>query len=98
MRQHSRIRRIRTSRYSAVGGPGQRELARTEVLTARASRLTDLEQPVAELAGSGMTNRDVASALLISPKTVEANLLRKYRKLGTHSRAELGRVMGHSDR
>jgi len=29
--------------------------------------------------------------LFISPKTVEANLSRIYRKLGIHSRAELGR-------
>ena len=40
-----------------------------------------------------MTNRDVAAALFISAKTVEANLARVYRKLGIHSRAELGRHM-----
>ena len=56
--------------------------------------LTPSEQRVAELAASGMTNRDVAAALFISPKTVEANLSRIYRKLGIHSRAELGRRMG----
>jgi DNA-binding CsgD family transcriptional regulator len=37
-----------------------------------------------------MTNREVAGALFISPKTVEANLARIYRKLGIRSRAELG--------
>jgi DNA-binding NarL/FixJ family response regulator len=42
-----------------------------------------------------MTNRDVATALFISPKTVEATLARVYRKLGIRSRAELGRRMGH---
>ena len=40
-----------------------------------------------------MTNRDVASALFISPKTVEATLARVYRKFGIRSRAELGRRM-----
>jgi DNA-binding CsgD family transcriptional regulator len=45
---------------------------------------------VAELAASGMTNREVAAALFISPKTVEHNLSRVYRKLGIRSRAELG--------
>ena len=40
-----------------------------------------------------MTNRDVAAALFISPKTVEANLSRIYRKLGINSRAALGRRM-----
>jgi DNA-binding NarL/FixJ family response regulator len=52
--------------------------------------LTPSEQRVAELAASGMTNRDVAATLFISPKTVEHNLARAYRKLGIHSRAELG--------
>jgi DNA-binding NarL/FixJ family response regulator len=32
----------------------------------------------------------VAAALVISPKTVEANLSRAYRKLGIRSRAQLG--------
>jgi DNA-binding CsgD family transcriptional regulator len=49
---------------------------------------------VAELTASGMTYREVATALCISPKTVEVNLTRIYRKLGIHSRAELGRLMG----
>jgi DNA-binding NarL/FixJ family response regulator len=56
--------------------------------------LTPSEQRVAELAASGMTNRDVAAALFISPKTVEANLSRVYHKLGIRSRAELGRRVG----
>ncbi|MGH2799124.1 MAG: response regulator transcription factor [Thermoleophilaceae bacterium] len=48
---------------------------------------------MAELAARGFTNREVASKLFISPKTVEANLSRAYQKLGIHSRAELGRRM-----
>lgn len=52
--------------------------------------LTPAERRVAELAGSGMTNRQVAAALFISPKTVESSLARVYRKLEIHSRAELG--------
>ena len=55
--------------------------------------LTPAEQRVAELAASGMTNRDVAAKLVISSKTVEATLARVYRKLGIRSRAELGRRM-----
>jgi DNA-binding CsgD family transcriptional regulator len=53
-------------------------------------RLTASEQRVATLAASGMTNREVAARLFMSPKTVEANLARAYRKLGIRSRAELG--------
>ena len=56
--------------------------------------LTASEQRVAELAASGLTNRDIGAAVFISPKTVEANLARIYHKLGIHTRAELGRVIG----
>jgi DNA-binding NarL/FixJ family response regulator len=45
-----------------------------------------------------MKNRDVAAALFISPKTVEVNLARIYRKLGIRSRAELGRLMADQSR
>jgi DNA-binding CsgD family transcriptional regulator len=55
--------------------------------------LTPTEEQVAKLAAIGRTNREVAKELFISPKTVEANLTRAYRKLGIASRAELGAVM-----
>ncbi|AEV74056.1 transcriptional regulator, luxR family [Mycolicibacterium rhodesiae NBB3] len=70
------------------------ELARAKVGGHGSGQLTPSEQRVAELAASGMKNRDVANALFISPKTVEANLARIYRKLGIKSRAELGRHIG----
>jgi DNA-binding CsgD family transcriptional regulator len=57
------------------------------------AHLTPSEQRIAELAAKGQTNRQVAAALLVSPKTVEANLARVYQKLDVHSRAELGRTM-----
>jgi DNA-binding CsgD family transcriptional regulator len=70
------------------------ELARVKVGPQSSTALSAAEQRVAELAASGMTNREVAAAMLISPKTVETNLARVYRKLGIRSRAELGRFMG----
>ena len=72
------------------------ELARANVGAHGSGHLTPSEQRVAELAASGMKNRDVANALFISPKTVEANLARIYRKLGIKSRAELGRHIGRA--
>jgi DNA-binding NarL/FixJ family response regulator len=66
------------------------ELNRVAGSPAGDTDLTPSEQRVAELAASGMTNREVAAAMFISPKTVEANLARIYRKLGIRSRAELG--------
>jgi DNA-binding NarL/FixJ family response regulator len=59
--------------------------------------LDTFEQRVAELAASGMTNRNIAAAMFISPKTVEANLASIYAKLGIHSRAELGSHMSQPE-
>src|SRR5207245_7528637 len=55
--------------------------------------LTKTEQRVAALTASGLTNREVADQLFISPKTVEANLSRIYAKLGVRSRTELAARM-----
>jgi DNA-binding CsgD family transcriptional regulator len=71
----------------------QDELDRVNVSPAASTELTPTERRVARLAGTGMTNRQVADALFISPKTVEANLTRVYGKLNIHSRAELGQRM-----
>jgi DNA-binding CsgD family transcriptional regulator len=70
------------------------ELERTGLRRASADGLTETEQRVAELAASGLTNREVAARLFMSPKTVEANLARAYRKLGIRSRAQLGARLG----
>jgi DNA-binding CsgD family transcriptional regulator len=72
------------------------ELARGMSGRHRTEGLTPSEERVAELAVSGMTNRDIAAALFISPKTVEVNLSRIYRKLNIHSRIELYRALAPS--
>jgi DNA-binding CsgD family transcriptional regulator len=69
------------------------ELARGVSGRRRSHGLTATEEHVAELAASGMTNRDIAAALFISPKTVEVNLSRVYRKLNIHSRTQLYRAL-----
>ena len=51
--------------------------------------LTPTERRVAELIAAGGTYREVADALFISPKTVQWNLSKIYRKLGIRSRAQL---------
>jgi DNA-binding CsgD family transcriptional regulator len=81
--------------FEDVGAPLWAEKARAEVsrvgLRRMASEeLTQTERRVAELAVAGLKNREVAAQLFLSPKTVEANLARVYRKLGIRSRAELG--------
>jgi DNA-binding NarL/FixJ family response regulator len=69
------------------------EAARLGLRRDAGSALTPSEREVALLAAQGLTNREVAERLFVSPKTVEANLSRAYSKLGIRSRAELGRVM-----
>jgi DNA-binding CsgD family transcriptional regulator len=55
----------------------------------RTNELTPTEDQVARLVAQGRTNREVAGALFMSVKTVEANLSRIYRKLDVRSRTEL---------
>lgn len=64
------------------------ELTRTDASRTNSSE-TPAELRVARLTASGMSNKDIASALFISPKTVEHNLSRIYRKLDVRTRAEL---------
>jgi DNA-binding CsgD family transcriptional regulator/tetratricopeptide (TPR) repeat protein len=53
--------------------------------------LTSQETRVALLVAEGRSNRDVAAALFLSPKTVERHLGSVFRKRGFRSRAELVR-------
>jgi DNA-binding CsgD family transcriptional regulator len=55
--------------------------------------LSPQELQVARIAGRGQNNAEVASALFVSRKTVEAHLTRVYRKLGIRSRTELARIL-----
>jgi DNA-binding CsgD family transcriptional regulator len=68
-----------------------RARAELERIGGRASvgELTPTEQRVAELIARCLTYREAADALFISPKTVQWNLSKIYRKLGVRSRGEL---------
>jgi DNA-binding NarL/FixJ family response regulator len=88
--------------FEEVGTPLWEDRCRAEIArigqgTRAGTVLTSSEQRVAELAATGMTNREVAAALFISPKTVESNLARVYRKLAIRSRAELGSRMSQQE-
>ena len=56
---------------------------------APAAGLTPTEERVAQLIASGRTYQETADELFISPKTVQWNLSKIYRKLGIRSRSEL---------
>ncbi len=51
--------------------------------------LTPSERRVAAMAADGMTNREIAQALFVTPRTVEVHLSNAYRKLGISSRSQL---------
>lgn len=70
------------------------ELSRISGRTAAAADLTATEQRVAELVAQGQSNKQVAAALVITTRTVEAHLTRIYAKLGVRSRVELARRFG----
>nr|WP_137147732.1 LuxR family transcriptional regulator [Mycolicibacterium sp. CR10] len=51
--------------------------------------LTPQEEAVTTLVAQGLSNREVAAELFVSPKTVQYHLTRVYAKLGVRSRSEL---------
>lgn len=61
---------------------------RREALSGLAA-LTASERRVADLAAEGLSNRQLAQTLYLSPKTVEMHLSRVYRKLDIPTRGEL---------
>jgi DNA-binding CsgD family transcriptional regulator len=60
-----------------------------KILRSGADALTATERRVAQMAISGMSNRDIAQALFVTVRTVETHLSHVYRKLGIGSRREL---------
>jgi DNA-binding CsgD family transcriptional regulator len=67
---------------------------RREVLLSGPESLTPSERRIAELAAHGSSNREIAGALFITPKTVEYHLRNAYRKLDIQGRAELAGALG----
>jgi DNA-binding CsgD family transcriptional regulator len=106
-RVERRFKRRRASResleaahslFSKLGSPlwasrTEEELGRIGGRQPRPPGLTPTERRVAELAAEGLTNREIASALFLSPNTVQAYLKRIYRELGVRSRTELARKL-----
>ncbi|MFJ9456577.1 ATP-binding protein [Kitasatospora sp. NPDC101447] len=83
---HPWAARARTE-LSATGTP-----APTPAGTAQ-SPLTPQELQIARLAAQGLTNRDIAAQLFLSPRTVAHHLYKAYPKLNITSRTELTTVL-----
>ncbi len=97
--------------FDRLGAPPWSQQARDQLRAAGAlerrrfgqpDELTAQEVRVAQAVARGGTNREVATELFLSPKTISFHLGRVYRKLDIHSRAELatlvaeGRLEGES--
>ena len=83
-----------TAIFEEIGAPlwvakARAELGRVGGRLSTRGGLTSTERRVAELAATGLMNKEIADKLFISVKTVEANLSRAYHKLGIRSRREL---------
>jgi DNA-binding CsgD family transcriptional regulator len=76
------VERTRAELYATGARP------RTTALSGVGS-LTASERRVADLAADGLSNRDIAQTLYVTPKTVEVHLSNTYRKLGIGSRRAL---------
>jgi DNA-binding CsgD family transcriptional regulator len=76
------------------GQRARRELGRIGGRKSASDGLSPTESEIVELVVAGRSNKEVAQALHLSPKTVEWNLSKVYRKLGVHSRTELAAHQG----
>jgi DNA-binding NarL/FixJ family response regulator len=80
-----------------LGSPGWAERARAELERVggrrpqQAGALTPTERRVAELAAEGLANKEIASRLYVTVRTVEVHLKHAYAKLGIRSRTQLAR-------
>ncbi len=73
---------LRAAGESTTGGP-----------PSALGELTPQELQVALAVASGLTNREVAASLFLSPKTIEFHLGNVYSKLALRSRSQLARIV-----
>ncbi len=90
--------------FEALGSPPWAGRARAELSASGAAvprtavpdllaGMTPQELQIVQLAAQGMTNRDIAAQLFLSPRTVGYHLYKAYPKLGITSRTELPALM-----
>jgi DNA-binding CsgD family transcriptional regulator/tetratricopeptide (TPR) repeat protein len=92
--------------FDALGVDGWSERARQELRASGESsrrrtpdaldELTAQELQIAQLAASGLSNRDIGQRLYLSHRTIESHLYRLFPKLGITSRAQLPDALGNA--
>jgi DNA-binding CsgD family transcriptional regulator len=78
-------------RFPTSGGAARG--ARKERPTLGWASLTDSELYLAELVAAGLTNKEAAARLIVSPHTVDTHLRHIFSKLDINSRVELARLV-----
>ena len=88
--------------FEAIGANGWADRARSELRasgeTARRrepstlAQLTPQQLQVARFVAEGMSNKEVAAQMFLSPRTIDAHLRNVFAKLGVTSRARLARL------
>ena len=92
-RPRSTMRSRASSRRVRRRSPPARATSSSGSAAAVAAGLTPTESRVAGLVAEGLSNKEVATELVVSVNAVEAHLTRIYAKLGVHSRAQLVRSL-----
>jgi DNA-binding CsgD family transcriptional regulator len=91
--------RIGAASQARLAGQALRSLGVRAWRRGRATRgdrldaLSEREREVTQLVAEGQSNREIAEALLVSPKTVERHLTNVLAKLGLRNRTELAALV-----
>ncbi|MBE1583771.1 helix-turn-helix transcriptional regulator [Nonomuraea angiospora] len=71
---------------------GERQTGEGRLSEGVLDRLTSQELQIIRMAATGLSNREIAAQLFLSPRTIGYHLYKAYPKLGVASRAELARL------
>ncbi|MFI7230549.1 ATP-binding protein [Nonomuraea angiospora] len=88
---------------SWLAGQAGRQQRRMSMRQARrpgggAAELSHRERQIAELVAQGLTNRQIAQQLYLSPRTVESHVAQAFQKLGVTTRAALAHLLSGAQR
>jgi DNA-binding CsgD family transcriptional regulator/tetratricopeptide (TPR) repeat protein len=79
---------LRACGVAVADPPGQRDAL---------GELTPQQRQIVRLASDGLTNREIADRLFLSPHTVSSHLYRSYPKLGVAARGQLRDIVARAD-
>lgn len=86
---HLRLEHSLSRHRNQLNRPGMSGAAHAAARHKEWASLTTSEQAVCDLVAEGLTNRDVALRLHVSPHTVNTHLRHVFQKLAVSTRAEL---------